>query len=162
MRNAILRRLRAVELFAECKRADLAAIDRLGVTLDVDAGRTLCRYGDVRKEFFVLLAGLGEVSTPQGSLAALLPGAWFGETVFLRGGGRRATVMAAKPSTLLVFGPREFNTLLKTAPGVRARLEATAARVGDGQTPTVERWYQPLAPDVPAIARAAREPAQHS
>jgi CRP-like cAMP-binding protein len=159
MRNEILRRLRTIELFAECKHADLAAIDRLGVTLNVNAGRTLSRYGDARKEFFVLLTGLGEASTPQGSLAALLPGAWFGETVLLHGGVQQATIVAAKPSTLLVFARRDFNALLNTAPGVRTRVEATA-RVGDGSTPTTERWYQPLTPRVAAVAGSTVESAR--
>ncbi len=143
MSHATLVRLGSMELFAGCRRSHLEAIDRLGVTLDVPAGRTLCREGMPGTEFFVLLSGVVDVRAASG-LAVLRPGAWFGEVALLDHAPRRATVTTRTPAALLVFGKREFSGLLSIEPLVRDRLERTAALVVAGMGPTDEPWYEPL------------------
>jgi CRP-like cAMP-binding protein len=137
-------RLRDLELFHGCRRADLATIDRTGTTLDVPSGRILCTEGSVGEEFFVLITGLAEVATATGRVAMLGPGGWFGEVALLKGTRRRASVVTMTSSTLLVFGLREFRTLLDIIP-VRARLEFSAQRIVDDSTPIPRPTYQPLA-----------------
>jgi CRP-like cAMP-binding protein len=144
MSRITLDRLGSFDLFARCRRADLAAIDRLGVTVDLPAGRTLCSEGTPGKEFFVLLAGFVDVCTAFGTAALLRPGAWFGEAALLDGAPRRATVTTRTPVTVIVFGKREFNALLAVKPRIRAQLEQTTAQVVAGAAPTREPWYQPV------------------
>lgn len=143
MTRATISRLRDLDLFEECKRADLALIDRTGATIDVPSRRVLCREGSVGEEFFVLISGLAEVSTASGRIAMLGSGGWFGEVALLNGTRRCASVTTMTASTLLVFGMREFRTLLD-APGVRARLERSAEAVSDNGTKKQQPIYQPL------------------
>lgn len=137
-------RLKSVELFNGCSRAQLAAIDRLGVTLDLTAGVTLCTEATRGAEFFVLLAGLVEVRTASGTAAVLRPGAWFGETALIDDALRRATVTSRTPVTVLVFGKREFTGLRVLNPRIGERLERTTEQVVSGKPPTELPWYQPL------------------
>jgi CRP-like cAMP-binding protein len=120
-------RLRGVELFDGCTRAQLAKIDRLGNTLVVAPGRALCVEGSPGAEFFVLVDGVLEVRTWSGTVALLRPGSWFGEIALIDTVPRRATVTTRSESILIVFGRREFNTLLAIAPQIRERLQRSAA-----------------------------------
>jgi CRP-like cAMP-binding protein len=153
--SASIRRLASLELFAGCRRKELARIDALTTTVDVPAGRVLCEEGTSGSEFFVLVAGRVEVRKAGDAAALLKPGAWFGETALLELTTRRATVIARTQATLLVFGRREFNGLLFIAPTVRRRLEATASRVVDGMAPSRQPWYQPLGVKVPPMSLGA-------
>jgi CRP/FNR family transcriptional regulator, cyclic AMP receptor protein len=147
MSSVSIRRLAALELFAGCRRTTLERADQLGTTVDVPAGRTLCKEGESGTEFFVLLDGEAQVRTEAGTVAMIRPGAWFGETALIDSAPRRATVTTTTPATVIVFGKREFNGLLSIAPSVRSRLEKTTSRVIDGEAPTRQPWYQPLARD---------------
>jgi len=145
MSTTAIRNLASLELFAGCRRAELARIDQLGCTLTLPPGRVLCTEGARGNEFFVMLEGDAEVRTPHRAVARLHRGAWFGEVALLKGEPRRATVTTMTDVTLLVFGLREFQALLHLAPCVRARLEGTTARLASGDIPTRSAWYQPLA-----------------
>jgi len=151
MSRATLARLRTIDLFDCCRRRDLATIDGLGATLDLRAGCTLCREGRPGAEFFVLLDGLVDVHTASGTAAVLRPGAWFGEAALIDHAPRRATVTARTPVIVIVFGKREFTSLLACAPGVREKLERTTAHVVAGDAPTGQPWFQPL-PSRPPVA----------
>jgi CRP-like cAMP-binding protein len=151
MPNKNTRRLASLDLFAKCRRADLVTIDRMACTIDLPAGRRVCTEGEHGAQFFVLLEGLAELRTASGTMAMLHPGAWFGETSLLDGAPRRATVISKTPITLLVFGKREFQSLLALAPFVRLELERTTARIIRGSAPTVLPWYQPLPDDYARI-----------
>jgi len=140
-----IRDLAQLDLFAGCGRTTLGHIDRLGCTLDVDPGRLLCRQGATGEEFFVLENGVVDVRTADGTFAVMYPGAWFGEAALTDGNPRRATVRTRNPARLLVFGRREFRSLLDAAPRVRERVSETAARVIAGNAPTDAPWYRPLA-----------------
>jgi CRP-like cAMP-binding protein len=152
MSSASIRRLAALELFAGCRRTTLERTDQLGTTVDVPVGRALCTEGDAATEFFVLIDGEAQVRTEAGTLAAIRAGAWFGEAALLEGAPCRATVTTTTRATLIVFGKREFNGLLSIAPSVRRHLEQTTSRATDGEAPTRQPWYQPLAHDFyPAV-----------
>jgi CRP-like cAMP-binding protein len=140
-----LRELAELNLFSGCRRTTLAHIDRLACTLDVSAGRTLCKQGAIGEEFFVLAGGLVDVHTDAGTFAVMYRGAWFGEAALTDGAARRATVRTRSPATLLVFGRREFRSLREAVPGVRERVDETAARVIAGGAPTDDLWYRAIA-----------------
>ncbi len=155
MSKSTIRRLASLELFASCRRSELEAIDRLGVTLDVPAGRVLCLEGQPGEEFFVLLSGSAEVRSTSGAAALVFPGGWFGETALLDGAPRRATVAARCDSTVLVFNRIEFAQLLHIAPALHARLQQSATRVLAGGYPSRQPWYQPLPASFPFMFGAS-------
>jgi CRP-like cAMP-binding protein len=140
-----IRQLADLDLFSGCRRTTLAHIDRLACTLDVDAGRTLCREGAAGSEFFVLADGLVDVQTTTGTFAVMYPGAWFGEAALTDGKPRRATVRARSHSRVLVFSRRDYRSLLDSVPCVRDRVTETAARVIAGGAPTGAPWYRAIA-----------------
>jgi CRP-like cAMP-binding protein len=142
MSKTTMRRIHGLELFDGCTRSQLAAIDRLGTTVDVPAGTRLCAEGMTGNEFFLLVDGLVDVRTSGGVAALLRPGAWFGEAALLDGAPRRATLVTRTESMLIVLDRREFNTLLQIAPSVRRRLRECATRVASGTAPTRQPWYQ--------------------
>jgi CRP-like cAMP-binding protein len=151
MASSCIARLKSIELFTGCTRSELAAIDRLGVTLDLPAGVTLCAEAHPGAEFFILLSGLAEVHTTAGTAAVLRPGAWFGETALIDDAPRRATVTSTTPVTVLVFGRREFGTLRALSPEVGDLLERTTAQIVAGNPPTDLEWYQALPDDQPPM-----------
>jgi CRP-like cAMP-binding protein len=143
MSRSTLQQLHSTELFADCRRSQLAKLDELGCVVRIKAGRTLCTEGTPGAEFFVLLDGDVEVRTNAGTIATLHRGAWFGEVALLDRGARRATVTAPADATVLVFDRREFATLLKIAPEARARVHRSTRNVLAGAPPTMQPWYQP-------------------
>jgi CRP-like cAMP-binding protein len=142
MSKITMRRIHGLELFDGCTRSQLAAIDRLGTTVDVAPGTKLCAEGTPGDQFFLLVSGLVDVRTSAGVAAFLRPGAWFGEAALLDGAPRRATLFTRTESTLIVLDRREFNTLIRIAPPVRRRLRECAMHVADGAAPTNQPWYQ--------------------
>jgi CRP-like cAMP-binding protein len=142
--NLAIRRIRNTELFQGCQRSELAQIARFGCELDVPANRTLCADGTPGLEFFVLLSGIVEVRTNAGRVALLHPGGWFGELALLENGKRRATVTTLSPCTLLVFGQREFASILDLFPDVEMKIRHRAASYAASGNPDPRPWYQPL------------------
>ncbi len=152
MTTATIRRISALELFAGCRRAELARIDQLGTIVTVRPGRTLCDEGAPGYEFFVLLEGDVVVRTAAGAVALLHAGGWFGEMALLDGEPRRATVTATTQVMVIVFDKREFNCMLEVVPSVRARLQNGANQLVHGDAPTREPWYQPLPGASPSMS----------
>jgi CRP-like cAMP-binding protein len=148
-----------LDLFACCRHSELVRIDQLGTTIDLEPGRLLCEEGSRGGEFFVLLGGAVDVRTRAGTAAVLYPGAWFGEAALIDGPFRRATVTTRTQTALIVFGKREFKSMLQVAPSVRDRLRRSTDRVIKGWAPTRNTWYQPLSPD-PAKAFDDPNPAE--
>jgi CRP-like cAMP-binding protein len=142
MSKITMRRIHGLELFGGCTRSQLAAIDRLGTTVDVARGTRLCVEGTPSDQFFLLVDGLVDVRTSAGVAAFLRPGAWFGESALLNDAPRRATLVTRTKSSLIVFDRREFNSLLRIAPSVQRRLRECEMRVAAGTAPTTEPWYQ--------------------
>jgi CRP-like cAMP-binding protein len=143
-RNPAIRRICDIELFRGLTRTQLDLVNKLSVTLDIPAGRTLCDTGNPGCEFFVLLEGLTEVRTSTGAIARLHPGGWFGELALFDGGVRRANVTTLTDAVLLVFGRREFTSLLAACPSVKARIESSAECFNRGAAPMQESWYEVL------------------
>ena len=137
-------RIRGLELFSGCRRAQVKAIDALGSTIDIPKNTLLCREGSPGREFFVLAEGTATVHASSGAVAVLHQGAWFGEIALMRGTPRQATVTSLTAAMLLVFDAREFTALLQAAPRIRPRLERSIDLVRTAARPTVQSWYQPV------------------
>jgi CRP-like cAMP-binding protein len=110
--------LARVPFFATCTMRELGRIDRLGTPLDVRAGRTLTREGEVGRECFVTLDGVAVAARAGRRVGAIGAGSIAGEMALLEGTTRTATVVAGTPMQLLVLTEREFEELLEVAPGI--------------------------------------------
>lgn len=119
--------LHANPVFAGCTRRELAAVDRLGVAIEVAAGRTLIREGNPGRECFITLAGTAVAWHDGRPVGAIGPGSVVGEAALLRHVPRNATVVTRTPMRLLVLDAREFERLLTIAPSAAAALERIAS-----------------------------------
>jgi CRP/FNR family transcriptional regulator, cyclic AMP receptor protein len=120
--------LRAVPLFAASSDKELASIARLGDQVSIPAGQIVVRQGAFGQEFYVLLSGTATVEISGEPVAELQAGSYFGEFAPIDHSPRSATVTAHTDSTLMVFGPREFSSLLSEHPSINRRLLADFTR----------------------------------
>ena len=121
-------RLEEVGLLAECSRRQVLAIARISEVVEVPEGTVLARTGAPGSEFFLILDGSARVEVSPRKRSRLKPGEYFGEMSLLDGGPRSASVIAETPLRLLVIKRRDFNTLLREAPGLTQSLLATLSR----------------------------------
>lgn len=127
-KDTYLEHLASVPLFAACSRKDLQRIARASDEVQVPAGRTLVKQGDVGRECFVLVDGSVKVERNGRKVATLGPGAYFGELSLLDKGPRTATATTEEDSTVLVLGPREFSAVLDEVPQLAHKLLAALAQ----------------------------------
>jgi CRP-like cAMP-binding protein len=135
-RDAKLKRLAKVPLFAECSKRELSRIASLADELEVPAGRVLARQGEFAHEGFVILSGKARVSfRGKRNTLRLGTGDAFGEMALLKTRGKRsATVTAETDMDVLVLTSRQFATLLDDVPSVaRKVLSAVADRVREAE-----------------------------
>ena len=118
--------LKMIELFSDCNRAELRAIDAIGSEIFFRPGKKLTCQGAGGVEFMVIVAGDARVTRDGRELAALGPGAFFGELSLIAGAPRNATVAATTELRALVLHAGEFAQLLEIA-SVKARIMQTAA-----------------------------------
>lgn len=86
-------------------------------------GEAAVREGDPGDSFFLLARGRVQVSRGGNGLAQLEEGAIFGEMALLAAAPRAATVTAAEPSDVLVFGRDALTAAAKELPVIAAALE---------------------------------------
>ena len=135
-RDAKLKRLAKVPLFAQCTKTDLSRIASLADELEVPAGRVLMRQGEDGHECFVILSGRARVSfRGKRQSMRLGTGDCFGEMALLQPRGKRsATVTAENDMDLLVLTSRQFASLIDNVPAVgRKVLAAVADRVREAE-----------------------------
>jgi CRP-like cAMP-binding protein len=126
-------RLRKLDLFAECTRAQLRKIDALTTDLSIQKDAVLIREGGVAREFIVILSGSAQVTrqTDDGvaTVADVGPGDFLGEMALLTGTSRTATVTATTDLEVLVSSTGEFRSILEIAPSVERKVRrASLAR----------------------------------
>jgi CRP-like cAMP-binding protein len=127
--------LRSIELFADCSDRELAEVMRFATVLDVPAGRTLTRQGDVGRECFVTTEG-GTSIERNGIVSLPTRGEVVGELALLDHAPRTATVTTSAPTRVLVMSQREFTSLYRLnianiTPRIEAMAEAHRAALGD-------------------------------
>jgi len=121
-KDTYLEHLSTVPLFAACSKKDLQRIARASDEVEIPAGRTIMKQGDIGRECFVLVEGKVRVDRNGRKVASKGPGAYFGELSLLDKGPRTATVTAETPVTVLVLGPREFSAVLDEVPQLTHKL----------------------------------------
>jgi len=119
--------LKRVPLFAHCSRKELLEISHLTDELRLPAGKKLTWEGDYGHEFLVLVEGAAEVRHDEDRVATLHDGDFFGEIALVTDEPRTATVVATTPVHVLVMGEREFRTLMRDSPELRASVEKAMA-----------------------------------
>ena len=130
-----LDRLKSVEQFRKCTKAQLRGVERLAEHVKVNPGEIVVREGHSDRELFLILAGTAEVTQTGRRVNTLGPCDFFGELAALNRGLRNATVTALSDMELLVIGPREFDSLAQI-PGFRNALlkrMANRLRIVDAQ-----------------------------
>jgi CRP-like cAMP-binding protein len=127
-RDTYLEHLATVPLFAACSKKDLQRIARASDEVEIPAGRTLMKQGDIGRECFILVEGKVKIERNGRKIASKGPGAYFGELSLLDKGPRTATVIAETPITVLVLGPREFSAVLDEVPQLSHKLLTALAQ----------------------------------
>ena len=129
-RDAKVKLIGTVPLFARCSKRALQQIAAMADELDVPEGRQLTREGEAGSEFFIILEGTAEVRRRGRKIRTLGPGDFLGEIALVTRVPRTATVTATSPLDVLVITAREFRSLLEQAPAVQTKvLEALAERL---------------------------------
>jgi CRP/FNR family cyclic AMP-dependent transcriptional regulator len=128
--DARIDRLRAVRLFSDMTDEQVAAVLAIATEVEVPAGRTIARQGDVGNGLFLIETGTVRVVRDGQTIAVLRPGEWFGELAVLDHGLRVASVIADEPVTCLAVATWDAERLLQAEPGLAlALLRTLAARL---------------------------------
>ena len=117
--------LKKVPLFNGLSQRHLDHIAREADEVKEKAGSVLTRQGGLGREFLLILEGGARVERDGKAIARLGPGDFFGEMSLIDGMPRSATVIAERPSVLLVIEARCFRELLDTVPGLQRKLLIT-------------------------------------
>ena len=115
-----------VPLFQSQGAATITEISRRLRTRRIPAGRVVMRRGDPGDAMFFIADGELEVELPDRRVR-LAAGDFVGELALISGAPRMATVVATKPSTLLVLGVAEFRELAASRPELMRAIEAEAS-----------------------------------
>ena len=117
----------AVPFFQGLGAAAIADIVRLLQVRDVTEGTVVVREGEPGDAMYFMVSGEATVHlTPEPVI--LGPGSFFGEMALLFGTPRSATVVATKPSVLLVLDIADFRELAGRRPEVVNAIEAEGKR----------------------------------
>jgi len=133
--------LRKAPLFADLTKAELEHLAKVTEDLEVEAGRVLCREGELAQEFFVIIEGEAEATKDGKTLSTMGPGDFFGEIALLEDIPRTATVTATTELRFFVLSRRSFWSMVDAMPDVERKiLRALARRVVDSwNDPTLAR-----------------------
>ncbi|MEL0284815.1 MAG: cyclic nucleotide-binding domain-containing protein [Ilumatobacter sp.] len=134
-RNAHHDHLRSVPLFADLGDHELDVVGGATTEIDLKAGHTLIREGEIAHEMFVLVSGELEVTRGGETVATIDAGGFAGEMALLTRARRDATVTARTDVTDLHLDGRSFGSVLDEAPEIAVKmLPIVAARVVDNST----------------------------
>ncbi len=134
-KNAKIKLLQGVPLFARCSSKELDALSLIADELDFKEGRELAREGAAGREFFVIVDGTAEVTRGKRKLRMLTDGDFFGEISLITRLPRTATVKTVSPLRALVITDRSFRRMLDDSPSIQRKvLEALGERL-DTATP---------------------------
>jgi CRP/FNR family cyclic AMP-dependent transcriptional regulator len=122
--------LKRAPLFEGLSRKELTHLARVSEDMELEPGATLCKEGDIGREFFVIVEGEVEVERGGKSLAIRGNGDFIGEIALLEQIPRTATVTAKTPLRVFVLTDKDFRDLVKESPAVERKvLRALARRV---------------------------------
>ena len=117
--------LARVPLFSELSAAEIADIMKLLRAQQVENGATIVRRGEPAHSMYLIAAGEVEIRLKHRRVR-LGAGHFFGEIVALRRTLRSATVVAARPTSLLVLDAGDLGFLMDRNPGMAALIRDVA------------------------------------
>ncbi len=129
-------------LFENLSKDELRQLAGVTEDLEVDAGKVLCREGEMAREFFVIIDGEVDVTRDGDRLRTLSDGDFFGEIALIEDIPRTATVTATTPLRFFVLTRQSFWGMIERMPDVERKvLRALAKRVlaAGGGDPTLDR-----------------------
>ncbi len=124
--------LKRAPLFEDLSRKELAQLARVCDDLEVQAGKVLCKEGQMGREFFVIVEGKVLVTREGRQLATLNGGDFLGEIAVVTEMPRTATATAETPVRMFVLTGRDFRVVLDENPTVERKvLRALARRLAE-------------------------------
>jgi CRP-like cAMP-binding protein len=126
--NTKVQALRRAPLFEGLDKKTLELLAQVAEDVEVAAGKTLCREGDVAREFFVIVDGEVEVTRGGERLTTLGAGDFFGEIALVEHAQRTATVTATTPLRFFVLTSQGFWGIVETSLEVQAQVMRTLAK----------------------------------
>jgi len=120
--------LKSAPLFEGLSKKELTHLARVAEDLEIPAGKTLCREGDIGHEFFVIVEGEAEVTQKGKRIATRGAGDFVGEISLLEETPRTATVTAKTPIKSFVLTRKDFRELVKESPAVESKVLRALAR----------------------------------
>jgi CRP/FNR family cyclic AMP-dependent transcriptional regulator len=120
--------LKRAPLFEGLSRKELTHLARVSEDMELEAGATLCKEGEIGHEFFVIVDGEVEVKRNGRKVALRGGGEFVGEIALLEQTPRTATVTAKTPLRVFVLTDKAFRDLLKDNPAVERKILRTLAR----------------------------------
>ena len=129
-------------LFENLSKDELRQLAGVTEDLEVDAGKVLCREGEMAREFFVIIDGEVDVTRDGDRLRTLSDGDFFGEIALIEDIPRTATVTATTRLRFFVLTRQSFWGMIERMPDVERKvLRALARRVlaAGGGDPTLDR-----------------------
>jgi CRP/FNR family transcriptional regulator, cyclic AMP receptor protein len=128
--NTKVQALRRAPLFDGLSKKELTELARVSEDVELEAGKTLVKEGDVGHEFFVIVEGEVRITRKGRRLAIRGSGDFVGEIALLEDIPRTATVTAETPVRCFVLTRRDFRHLLNENPAIERKvLRALARRV---------------------------------
>ncbi|MBI5263594.1 MAG: cyclic nucleotide-binding domain-containing protein [Bradyrhizobium sp.] len=124
-----------VPFFQDLGAAAIADIVRLLESRDVAEGTVIVRKGEPGDTMYFVVSGEATVQLSPAPVV-LTPGSFFGEMALLFGTPRSATVVATKPSVLLVLDVADLRQLAGRRPELVNLIEAEARRRREANSTT--------------------------
>jgi CRP-like cAMP-binding protein len=122
--------LRRVDLFADLKNKDRAAIAKQMRIVDVAEGHQVTEEGGGAVGFHLILEGTAQVKVGGEERNSLGPGDYFGEISLIDGLPRSATVTAASPMRTASLAAWDFMPIVHDSPEmVTTLLKGLCARI---------------------------------
>ncbi len=112
-KDAKVESLRAVLIFSHCSDKDLKFIASEMDEVSVEAGEKLITQGSRNHAFNIIIEGEAEVQIDGQVVKTLGAGDFFGEISMMDRGAATATVVATKPSQLMVMSHGQFRDAVR-------------------------------------------------
>ena len=120
--------LKRAPLFDGLSRKELTQIARASEDMEIPAGKTLCKEGEIGHEFFVIIEGEVEITRNRRKVAIRGGGEFVGEIALLEQTPRTATVTAKTPLRVFVLTSKNFRSVLDENPSVERKVVRALAR----------------------------------
>ena len=163
--------IRAIPLFSDLSREDIAKILGRLEEKFFNAGTTIFSQGDEGDSFYFIQSGAVQVILESGggrreSIAVLGPQEWFGEMALLSGEPRSATIITVKDTILWTLSREAWNDLIEKYPTWLlhfcaslskrlARVEQQYSQSRDAFNSLAEEFYSSRIPEQQQFSRRA-------